>query len=375
MPQKPPTSKTKKRQPTPKYKLTPLPVDDPTPPPGPGHLPPIPLETAAEHRGFLFWAMQDPSRRSMRAVSRALDVGDITIRRWRAKRRWDERMKVEASDRLAWAEYLGRYVDAYGIDGMGVIQPLMDVQGPLSPLAIIRARMGPASDAKAYPAESASRRALEAAADMSRQVLGDALHDPDPDKAPDEDEQVQVVDLEEDDDDEIQDEPAPTSKTQGKKVAGGSPNSKTGKGEKGREKASSAPSDDRQDDPDPGLGEEGPSRADPGPKRARVDDYRQIIRGTLGVYARDLMGGKVKVSPRDAVLLIELEQALAEAPKDAQGRGPVESVRVRIAREQGDDLLDALGQDLSEQGVILSALRQKRAQELADLSHQMARAL
>ena len=123
MPQQPPQPKPtrdrKKRSPTPRAQTAPLPVEDPTPPPGPGHLAPRRGESAEHHRAFLLWAMQEPSRRSYRATSRALDLGDITIRRYASRFKWKERVKVEASDRLAWKEYLGRYPDTYGIQGVG----------------------------------------------------------------------------------------------------------------------------------------------------------------------------------------------------------------------------------------------------------------
>jgi hypothetical protein len=207
--------------------------------------------------------------------------------------------------------------------------------------------------------------------------MGDPVYDPDPEASPEPPDEVEVQegqDSEDPDDDETS-EPTPNRRqARGSVRAGYGSNPEMGNGGRRGGSAPPAPADDPKravGDPKPETVRE--EAADPAKRRARVEDYKQLIRGTLGVYAKDLVGGKVKVTPRDAVLLIELEQALAEAPKVEGGRGPVESVRVRTARENGDDLLDALGQDLAEQAVILSALRQKRAQEVAHLSQELGR--
>lgn len=387
MPQKPPkpVPLPRRRKPTSKTQTAPIPVEDPTPPPGPGHLPPVGRETAHEHRGFLLWAMMAPGRRSMRAVSRAIGVGDITIRRWAKKHRWDERVKLQASDRLAWQEYLGRYAHLFGTEGISVIQDQMDLPGPMTPLAVIRAHLGPDADARAYHPDSVARRVLEGAAEMSREVMGDPLHEPAPTDGHEMPEEAPLLDQDELEEEEEEDEeldpalspnPLAGNPRTGKGGGGGDPRPPATPTHppKGSTPSSPPPGAPPGASPPEGEGRGKVDLGDPATRKNRVDDYRKLIGGTLGVYARDLTQGKVKVTPRDAVLLIELEQALAEAPKESQGRGPVESVRVRIAREQGEDVLDALTLDHEEMGVVLGALRQKRTQDVAHLREEMSRA-
>lgn len=50
------------------------------------------------HRGLLLYAMQDPAKRSFRAVSRANGKSDSTIRSWSSARRWDERLVGEGTE-------------------------------------------------------------------------------------------------------------------------------------------------------------------------------------------------------------------------------------------------------------------------------------
>lgn len=390
MPQKPPRAAAprdrKKRAPARARAADPIPVEDPTPPPGPGHLAPRPGESADNHRAFLLWAMQEPSRRSMRATSRALGVGDRTIRRWCADYGWEERARVEASDRLAWAEYLGRYAETYGVRGLAMVQDNMDFPGPMTPLAVVRARLGPAADARAYPEDSAARRVLEDAAETSRRVMGDQLHDPGPDDGPPEPEERELDALDAGEDEEDPDLPPSPLAGKARGGAGGGPAAREG----GSQDRGDAPGDAPRGRTS--AEEKREQAADPAARRTRVDEHRTLVRATLGVYSQELQahaqavaearrrGQKIptlpahlRVRPADLGILIELEQALSDAPKIEGSAGPLESVRVRIAREEGADVLEALDQDHRELGAILEALRQKRAQDAAHLRQEMER--
>ena len=44
------------------------------------------------HRSFLLYAMQAPERRSLRAVATAMRASDNSIRKWRGKEAWEERL-------------------------------------------------------------------------------------------------------------------------------------------------------------------------------------------------------------------------------------------------------------------------------------------
>lgn len=355
--------------------LEPLPVEDPTPPPGPGHLAPEPRETANEHRGFLLWAMMMPERRSYRAISRAIDVGDVTVRRWASKNRWLERVQVANADRLAWQEYLGRYAETYRLQGIALIQGSMDFPGPMTPLAVLRARLGADADAQAYAPESVARKVLEAAQEMSRQVMGDRIHDPAPEDGAELPEEV-AVGGEPEASVEADPNPDPPPRRSLAHTKSKFPVVKP-------IKLPDPPTPKPDPKPDPQKEarerearqreEEREHAADPVQRKNRVDDYRKLVAASLGVYARDLTQGKVKVTPKDAIVLIGLEQSLADAPQDGGAKGPQESVRVRSAREAGEDVLEAIAQDMEEQRVILDALRQKRDQDVAHLREELER--
>ena len=350
------------------------PVEEPvTPQPGPGHFQRLPEESEAEHRGFLLWAMQQPSLRSYRLTARAAQVTDTSVRRWAERRGWSARVeKLTRSDGLAWRAWLRDYADSDGLSGISIVQVNMKLEGPLTPLAYLRSKLSGGADPTSYPKDSAARAVLDAAADTSRRVMGDRL----PGDEEDEDEPL---------DPELGPDPlgggggdtgdgeGPTNPVGGKPVEGG-------------ERAQPAPSPHPAKAPQgaPPPKESRDEALDPQAKRGRVREFRALVGSTLNIYAQDVKhtldpkkfpnGQTLKVTPKDVPVLIELAQALEEIPETTSGAvGPMESVRVRIARERGEDVLEALGRDHEEMGVILGALAEKKAQEAEHLRQELAR--
>lgn len=102
-----------------------------------------------------------------------------------------------------------------------------------------------------------------------------------------------------------------------------------------------------------------------GPREAEVEARKKakrrhmaLVDGALGLVARRVAAGEVKVTLRDIPTLLDLRDRL-EDPAAAAGHGGVvvESVRVRLARERGEDLIAALHEDAQELAAILGALR------------------
>lgn len=341
-----------------------------TPTPGRGHFPRLPEESEAEHRGFLLWAMQTPGIRSYRLTAKAAGVTDTSVRRWAERRSWSSRVEgLTRSDGLAWRAWLRDYADSAALSGISIVQANMKLEGPLTPLAYLRQHLSLPTDPTAYPKESTARAVLEAAADTSRRVMGDRL--------PGDEEDDEPLDP------ALGGDPLAGGDTGGGEGATNPVGGKPGEGG-GRGQSASPPT--------PAMAPQGshtPATArdeatDPTARRGRVREFRTLIQSTLGIYAQDVKhtlnpkqfpnGKEVRVTPKDVPVLIELAQALEEIPESAAtSQGPMESVRVRIAREKGEDVLEALGRDHEEMGVILEALNQKKAQEAEHLRQELAR--
>lgn len=101
-------------------------------------------------------------------------------------------------------------------------------------------------------------------------------------------------------------------------------------------------------------------------KRKHDDDIRkkhvQLVDAGLGYVVKELQDGKIRATLRDIPTLLAARALLTgEAGSNpAGGIIAAESVRVRIARERGTDLLDALDEDLEELRVIVGALKGRR---------------
>lgn len=102
-------------------------------------------------------------------------------------------------------------------------------------------------------------------------------------------------------------------------------------------------------------------------KRKADDELRQrhvkLVDGAIGYVVKAMQEGKIRVSLRDIPALFSVRAMLTGVANEAsQGTsGPIESMRVRVAREQGTDFLDAVAEDVEELGVIVSTLRGRRA--------------
>lgn len=70
-----------------------------------------PGERPVEHRALLLYAMQDEAKRSCRATARAMSRGDKTIRRWRTKHDWDDR--IDAAGLTCCLDAIRRYRSKY----------------------------------------------------------------------------------------------------------------------------------------------------------------------------------------------------------------------------------------------------------------------
>ena len=61
------------------------------------------------YQGFLLWAMQDEDKRSQKAVARAMNMADATIRGWRKKHDWGDRVADPSCSAIAVDLYRKRY--------------------------------------------------------------------------------------------------------------------------------------------------------------------------------------------------------------------------------------------------------------------------
>lgn len=101
-----------------------------------------------------------------------------------------------------------------------------------------------------------------------------------------------------------------------------------------------------------------------GAKRKKaIQDQQKIVKAVIGRGVEALKDGSMKISARDMKSFLELEQVVMGFTTDTEGvaRG-VESVRVKFARDQGDDLLVALRKDHMDQATILQGLWDQREQ-------------
>lgn len=108
-----------------------------------------------------------------------------------------------------------------------------------------------------------------------------------------------------------------------------------------------------------------PRTRDEDARKARDEEQRKrhlaLVDGAIGLVAKRIAGGEVKVSLRDVPLLLDLRaRMISEAVAPGEGGASpvvVESVRVRYARETGGDILAAMHDDALELATILGALR------------------
>lgn len=99
-------------------------------------------------------------------------------------------------------------------------------------------------------------------------------------------------------------------------------------------------------------------------RRKHVD----LVDGALGYLVKQLQDGKVRANLRDIPVLLQTRALLTGEAEDVGATGSlgVETARVRIARESGGDVLEAMWQDLDECRVILGALRTRKEEGIEE---------
>jgi hypothetical protein len=107
-----------------------------------------------------------------------------------------------------------------------------------------------------------------------------------------------------------------------------------------------------------------PRKPDEDARRAKEQEQKRrhlaLVDGAIGLVAKRIAAGEVKVTLRDVPLLLDLRARMtSEVGPGESGMAAVvvESVRVRSARESGGDLLAAMHDDALELCTILGALR------------------
>ncbi len=81
-------------------------------------------ESEPAHRGLLLYAMQQTKRRSMRAVSRAMERSSTTVREYSIRWEWAERMEASGANCEVEAQQLYRhlYFPALGVKEISMVQ-------------------------------------------------------------------------------------------------------------------------------------------------------------------------------------------------------------------------------------------------------------
>ncbi len=93
--------------------------------------------------------------------------------------------------------------------------------------------------------------------------------------------------------------------------------------------------------------------------RDDADRHVRLLDASLGLIARKLKADEVRVSVRDIPVLLECRDKLVSiinGTHQAGGALAVESVRVKQARKNGTDIIEAMREDAEELVVILNAL-------------------
>lgn len=93
-------------------------------------------ESEIAHRSFLLWAMQLPERRNVRLTSRSVDRSEATLREFKKKHEWEERVANNiTSDAEAQALYRAIYVKKFGTTSLEVIEH--NIATPISKVGAI----------------------------------------------------------------------------------------------------------------------------------------------------------------------------------------------------------------------------------------------
>ena len=84
-----------------------------------------------------------------------------------------------------------------------------------------------------------------------------------------------------------------------------------------------------------------------------------LLDAAIGYIAQGIKEGDIRRTMRDLPLLIQLRSELSGDAKKETGRMLVESVRVSEAKSKGEDVLDAMYEDVCELQAILSSIKSK----------------
>ena len=98
-------------------------------------------------------------------------------------------------------------------------------------------------------------------------------------------------------------------------------------------------------------------------RKELLKTQKRIANAVIGRGVEALKDGSMRISPKDLQNFLVMQQELFGFSFDQGGqvRG-TESVRVKFAREQGDDILTALRKDIQDQSTIAQALWDARQQ-------------
>lgn len=144
----------------------------------------LPEETDEQYRCFLLYAMQDPERRSKRAVWRAIgrSGAESKILTWWKKNRWEDRILTDGSDSAAAVVYGKLYYRRFSV---GEVRHLADLLKQPFKAPVIKNEVPSKLDglleaeAKQAQAQSAHRAKLAGAiGDSVLNKIGKAVSDP-----------------------------------------------------------------------------------------------------------------------------------------------------------------------------------------------------
>ena len=252
----------------------------PTPPAPQSRIAPLQKqkgEKPEHHRAILLYVMQDPGGkgRSLRAVARALSRSDGSIRAWRNRFKWEERIAALQGDAAHDAAHLYRtlYFGKHGVTEIAAVEHNLPRPFPTASDAI--------PEAVAEPAQQEQMRRLQA------------------------------------------------------------------EEKKGAAARAAAKARDEQ----------------------IRDRLFKLIEAYTGYFAQQMKEKKIRPRLADLEIIDRLLDRLEsirqpvqiEKPAEPGRSAPVETARMRIARESGGDLLDALHDDAAEVLLILATLRDNRA--------------
>lgn len=92
-------------------------------------------ESKEAYRGFLLWAMQTPSKRSVRAAASAMGKSEATLRQQRKHWDWEDRASSITSDVQAQTIYRKLFMKNYGTKEIELVEH--KISAPISQLGVL----------------------------------------------------------------------------------------------------------------------------------------------------------------------------------------------------------------------------------------------